>query len=103
MVVNLVPTDPNRVTDLVYENTASKSFQCTCCFLIVLIKKKKKLILYICVCMLTIALCLGLFFVVDVVGVCWGEVVCCITVFFYYVILHLEEEVSTSDGLIDIG
>ena len=52
--------------------------------------------------MLTIALCSGLFFVVDAVGVCWGEVVCCITVFFYYVILHLEEEVSTSDVLIDM-
>ena len=51
--------------------------------------------------MLTIALCLVYFFVVDAVGVCWGEVVCCITVFFYYVILHLEEEVSTSDVLID--
>ena len=52
--------------------------------------------------MLTIALCLVYFFVVDAVGVCWGEVVCCITVFFYYVILHLEEEVSTSDVLIDM-
>ena len=27
---------------------------------------------------------------------------CCVTVFFYYVILHLEEEVSTSDVLIDM-
>ena len=52
--------------------------------------------------MLNIALCSGFFFVVDAVGVCWVEVVCCITVFFYYVILHLEEEVSTSDVLIDM-
>ena len=52
--------------------------------------------------MLNIALCSGFFFVVDAVDVCWGEVVCCVTVFFYYVILHLEEEVSTSDVLIDM-
>ena len=83
MVVNLVPTDPNRVTDLVYENTASKSFQCTYYSLIVLIKKEEDYL--ICVCMLTIALCLGLFFVVDAVDACWGSVVCCITGTILYV------------------
>ena len=63
----------------------------------------KKKAYTVCVCMLTIALYLGLFFVVDAVDVCWGGDSVLYYSLLYYVTSHLEEEVSTSDVLIDMG